>query len=355
MSLLGNFFLVCTALCLMGLFNLAVLQKAPGGDAGVGHAWAIVILCGALLISAALTTLAVGWRGGFDRFGSGTGMRGLVGLSWFVLTALGFYLLGEPGTLLPKAVRMAGLFVLPVLVLAWAAVHLNDGLVRILPVGTATALTLGVVTLSSLALLGAGAGSAVRTAAGLAQRGELDSFQRGIVQQIEATNVHEGLAALLVHTPEGRHPVIRERALARIKSRADWQEELVRLLGTDAAPEVLGFLSANAVDDPALFASAIPEGLLRQAEAIRRRIRNCNHPSHLYAGMLHTEVRMSLEVASTYQAKGMDVRAAVQEMRRAFDELSPYDKPAFAAVDLIDRWLARRATRPSTDRRGGTG
>jgi len=27
-------------------------------------------------------------------------------------------------------------------------------------------------------------------------------------------------------------------------------------------------------------------------------------------------------------------------MRRAFDERSSYDKPAFSAVELIDRWLA---------------
>ena len=106
MSVFGHLCLVGTALCLLGLLNLAILQKAPGGDAGVGHAWAIV--------------------------------------------------------------------------LAWAAVHLNDGLARALPTGAATALTLGVVALSSLPLVGMGVGSAARNLAGFAQRGELDSFQQGI-------------------------------------------------------------------------------------------------------------------------------------------------------------------------------
>ncbi|WP_284618617.1 hypothetical protein [Aquabacterium humicola] len=342
MSVFGNLCLVGTALCLLGLLNLAVLQKAPGGDAGVGHAWAIVILCVGLLIVAGLTTLAVGLRGGFDRFGDSAGARALVGVGWFALTALGFYLLSDPGTFLPKVVRVAGSFVLPVLVLAWAAVHLNDGLARALPAGAATALTLGIIALSGLPLVGMAAGSVARTVAGMAQRGELDSFQQGIVQHIEATDVQQGIATLLVHTPEGRHPIIRERALARIKSRADWQDEMVRLLRSDAAPEVLGFLSANEVDNAAMFAAAVPEGLQRQAEAIRRRIRNCNHPSNLYAGMLHTEVRLALEVAGAYQAKGADVRPAVQEMKRAFDEPTPYPRPAFAAVDLIDRWLAKQ-------------
>ena len=148
-----------------------------------------------------------------------------------------------------------------------------------------------------------------------------------------------------MHTPKGRHPVIRERALAKIKSRADWQDEMVRLLRTEAAPEVLGFLSANEVDNPAMFASAFPAGLLQQAEAIRRRIRNSSHPSHLYAGLGHTDVRLALEVASTYHAKGVEVQPAVQEMRPAFDEPTPYPRPAFAAVDLIDRWLAKRGRR----------
>jgi hypothetical protein len=342
MSLFGNLSLAFTALILLGLLNLAVLQKAPGGDAGVGHAWAIVILCIGLLIGAALTTLAVGLRGGFDRFGSGTGVRALVGLCWFALTALGFYLLSDHGSLLPRVVRIACTFVLPLLVLAWAAVHLNDGLARGLPDSATTALSLAIVALTILPLIGTVAGSAVRTAASFAQRGELDSFQRGIVQQIEATDAQDGIALLLVHTPEGRHPEIRERALAKIKSRADWQDELVRLLKTEAAPEVLGFLSANEVDNPAMFASAVPEGLLQQAAEIRRRIRQSSHPSHLYAGMLHTDVCLALEVASSYRAKGVDVRAAVQEMRRAFDEPSPYDKPTFAAVELIDRWLAAK-------------
>jgi hypothetical protein len=340
MSLFGNLSLAFTALVLLGLLNLAVLQKAPGGDAGVGHAWAIVILCIGLLIGAALTTLAVGLRGGFDHFGSGAGMRALVGLGWFALTVLGFSLLSDHGSLLPKALRIACTFALPVLMLAWAAVHLNDSLARALPAGAATALTLAIVALTSLPLLGTVAGSVARNAASFAQRGELDSFQRGIIQHIEATDAQQGIAALLVHTPKGRHPEIRERALAKIKSRADWQEELVRLLKTEVAPEVLGFMSANEVDDPAMFASAVPEGLLQQAAEIRRRIRNSSHPSHLYAGMLHTDVRVALEVASSYRAKGVDVRAAVQEMRRAFDERSPHDKPAFSAVGLIDRWLA---------------
>lgn len=343
MSLFGNISLVCTALCLLGLLNLAFLQRQPGGDAGVGHAWAILFLCGILLICAALATLAVGLRGGFDRFGSSTAMRTLVGLGGFGLTALAFYLFGDPGTFLPKAVRMAGLLVLPVLVLVWAAVHLNDGLARALPSGAATALALGIVALSGLPLLGMVAGKAVQGAAGFAKRGELDSFQQGIVQHIDATNVQDGIVSLLVHTPQGRHPVIRERALAKIKSRADWQAEMVRLLGTEAAPEVLGFLSTNEVDDPAMLAGAIAEGLLQQAQAIRQRIRRCSHPSHLSAGMLYFEVRRALEVASSYQAKGgLNARAAVQEMRNAFDEPSPCDKPAFAAVELLDSWLAKK-------------
>lgn len=342
MSVFGNLCLVGTALCLLGLLNLAVLQKAPSGDAGVGHAWAIVILCAALFVAAGLTTLAVGLRGGFDRFGHGAGARALVGMGWFALTALGFYLLSDPGTFLPQPLRMACVFVLPALVLAWAAVHLNDGLARALPAGAATALSLGVAALSCLALAGNAVGSATRTMAVLAHRGELDNFQRGIVEQIDATDVREGIAALLVHTPEGRHPVIRDRALAKIQSRADWQDELLRLLGTEAAPEVLGFLSAHAVEPPARVAAALPAGLLQQAEAIRQRIRNSNHPSHLYAGMLHTEVRLALAVASTYQGQGVDLRPAVQEMRRAFDEPTPYARPAFTAVELIDRWLAKQ-------------
>lgn len=339
MSLFGNICLAGSALCLLGLFNLAFVQKAPGGDAGVGHAWLTFMLVGALLLCAALTTLAVGLRGGFERFGTSTGTRAVVGVAWFVLVAWGMYRLADPGTYLPRIVRVGGTFALPMLVLAWAAVHLNDGLARMLPAGAATALTMAIGALATLPLAGMVVGSAVRHVPVVTQRGELGSFEQGIVQQIDATNAQDGIVNLLVHTPRGRHPVIRERALAKIKSRIDWQEELARLLKTPSASEVLGFLSANEVVNHALFAAAMPEALAQVALDIRRHIRECNHPSNLYAGMMSTEVRLALEVASAYQAKGVDLRAAVQEVKRAFDEPTPYAKPTFVATSHVDRWL----------------
>lgn len=349
MSLFGNLCLAGSVLCLLGLFNLAFVQRAPGGDAGVGHAWLTFMLIGVLLVCAALTTVAVGLRGGFERFGQSTGARALVGVAWFALAAWGMYHFASPGTYLPLVVRMAGTFALPVLMLAWAAVHLNDGLGRQLPAGTATALTLAVAALACLPLasmvvgsvVGSVMGSAARHVAGFTQPAELGSFDQGLVQQIEATNAQEGIVGLLVHTPKGRHPVIRERALAKIKSRIDWQEELARLLQTQAASEVLAFLASNEVADHALFAAAMPQGLAQVAIEIRRSIHLSNHPSNLYAGMKSTEVRLALEVASVYQARGVDLRAAVQEMKRAFDEPTPYDKPTFSAVAGIDRWLAK--------------
>lgn len=339
MTAFGNAALAGALLCLLGLLHAAVLTKGPGGDAGVGQAFVILLWVGGLVVCFAGVTFAAGRLGGFDWLGGSTGVRVALAAAWFALAVLGVYL--YPSAPLPRVLRMAGAIALPLCLLAWGAVHLNAGLGRALPSGTPRALTLAALALSALPLALHLFGQGWSHVAALSRHGELDSFQKGLAEQIEAHDVRQGIATLLVHTPRGRHPLLREKALAKIKSRPDWQDELVRLLKTEAAPEVLGFLSANEVDDPARFAAAIDDGLRQQAQDIRAQIRESNHPSNLYAGLRQTEARLALEVADKFQRQGVDYRAAVFEMRRAFDEPSGYPTPAFEGARLIDQWLAR--------------
>lgn len=339
MNALGNAALAGAVLCLLGLLNVAVLTKGPGGDAGVGHAFVVLLWAAGLVLCFGCVTIVIGTMGGFAWLGGSPGVRLVLAGGWFVLAVAGVYL--YPGAAWPVVLRMAGAIVLPLCLLAWAAVHLNPGLASALPPGTAKALTITAFVLGALPVASLALGRGLGTVAALSPRRELDSFQQGLVAQIEAHDVQQGIAGLLVHTPRGRHPILREKALAKIKSRPDWQDELARLLKTETAPEVLGFLSAHEVDDPARFAAPVNDGLLQQAQDIRAQIRESNHPSNLYAGLRQTEVRLALEVADKFQRQGVDYRAAVLEMRRAFDEPCRYPTPTFEGARLIDQWLAR--------------
>jgi hypothetical protein len=289
----------------------------------------------------ALVTAAVGQRGGFAWIGGNGVLRFLLVSGGFLLTMWGFYRLSEPGAGLPKVLSLFCFSALTLLLLVWAAVHLNDGLRSLLPTGAPKMLTILVFALSLVPMATAFGRNLGLRVLMLANRGELDDFQKGIVAQIDTTDVQNRMAELLVHTPEGRHPVIREKALAKIKSLPDWQERMVELLKAEWSTDVLEFLADNEVDNKALFPAAINEGILRLAQGVRRYIRDCSHPSHLYSGMRSTETRKVLEVARLYKDMGVDYRPAVQELRNAFDEPSPYDKPEFSAVKLLDKWLAR--------------
>lgn len=137
-------------------------------------------------------------------------------------------------------------------------------------------------------------------------RGELDDFQKGIVARIHSTDAQKSIVSLLVHTAEGRRPIIREKAIAKIKSRPDWQEELARLLRTGNGPEVFNFLSSNAVEKTDIFPEAINEGDLTQAEMIRTSIRNCSHRDHLRKSSFFFEINDHLKSVKPFQRAGYD-------------------------------------------------
>lgn len=342
MAFPGNFFLSIATLFFFGLVYNLLFKKMPGGDAGVGYAWAILILFAGFGVCMTIVAAIIGQKGGFAWLGSSSTIRFLVATGGFLLTLTGFYFYTETGgggSGIRGIIRYTGVVLLPLLLLSWGAIHLNDGLRASLPAALPRWLTIVTFLLGSLPVLTFYAGRKMQTFRALANRGELDSFEQGLVQKIDSTDVMTGMGSLLVHTPASRKRIIREKALAKIKSRPDWQEELARLLTTRWAPEALGFLADNEVENKALFANPVREGILVQAAEIRRSIRDTNHRDNLYAGRFYSEVRTVLEVLKRFKDANIDYRPAVQELRNAFNEPCRYDKPDFKAPELLDKWL----------------
>ena len=147
---------------------------------------------------------------------------------------------------------------------------------------------------------------------------------------------------LLVYTDKNQSAELRNKALEKIHSRPDWQEELVRRLQNDWAPEVFTFLASNDVSDKAIFAEPLKAGILIQARLIRESIRNCNNEYDLYPGRFTWEVERVLRAVDRFKGNGVDYTTAIKELSNALDEPVRFGKPELKAKKLVDHWLNKK-------------
>ena len=61
------------------------------------------------------------------------------------------------------------------------------------------------------------------------------------------------MAHILVFTDANHDKEVRERAVAKVKTNPQWQQELCRLLENNGAIEAFFFLASNEVEDKNLF------------------------------------------------------------------------------------------------------
>lgn len=344
-SLLANGCLALATLTFILLAKGIYLKPMPGGDYGVGYAWGAIILSAVFILLIGVSMLAIGWRGGFQWVASSSNSRMVLMVLTFLAIALTISVagMGEGG---PK-LRMASMilsFAMPLAVLATGFLLANDPLEGGLPTSIARKMAMGVFGMSGVF---ASAFIVVllipmfqRSFATLTHdSSKLDSFEEGILLNIDTCNIQKDLVFMLVHTDDNQKPIIREHALAKIKTRADWQEELVRRLDSGWAEEVFTFLASNEVDDKSLFPEAVRLGVLNQAKIIRQKIRESRD---LSGGQYTWEVDRVLRTVEKFEGMGVDYLPAVRELRAAFDEPSPFEKPSFRAAQMLDKWLKKR-------------
>ena len=347
MILLGNIFLGLAALVFWALFNMMFLKTPPrGGDAVVGYAWALIFGVLAFSICLSIVTAVIGKLGGFA-WSEGNAKTAMVvtGLL-LVLLGNGFFTLmaGEGTSDLPPFVRQVFRYipaVLPPLLILAAGLLLNAGPKGVPALSYQLPIALGLLTgiaAIALMLVQHSRQTAARTKAKTEYQ---DQFQIDRLRQIDTTDLSTNIVFLFVFTDANQAPIVRERALARIKMRPDWQEELVRRLQNDWAPEAFNFLASNEVDNKDLFPEAVREGILIQARLIRESIRKCRGDYDLYQGRYSWEVERVLRTIDRFQGMGVDYRPAVVELRKALDEPTSFKKPKLYCVPVLDKWLKK--------------
>jgi hypothetical protein len=330
------------------------LAGAPGGDRGVGFAWALLaghasvlaillVLTGLLAVAGRLPATPLAW--------STRALPALlfVGLSGAAAAAAA--LAAPTGAVAPMSLaavmRLFPLLV-PLLLTVTGGMLLLGAPSLIAPNPWATRL-LGVVAAQTLVLALVLAFPSVKgridVQRTIASRdpAALDAFQQQRLDYMNGLDPATHFATILGETRGGNHRTIRESALARIQAVPDWESHVVAELSGPNAAAAFTFLASHDVGDPAPYAAAATAGILTEADRVRARIRNASHSSHLYESLMVFEVDELLAALTKLSSAGVDYTPALREVRAAFAEPADWPHPRYRAVGLIDRWLRKHS------------
>ncbi len=351
MTILGNALLVIATLLFLGLASM-LLGKAPSGsgDSLMGFAWGMIILNLAFSICIILVYTLVAIKGGLEWAGSSSSQRfwrvTLLLLAALITSALAGLFKYEHGPV-PGLLRVYSSFaplVIPLVLIGAAGILLNDNLrTSVSPSLYKYPLYLAAiigVTGSASALFGSIAQSMRNQKARVEAAANFeDENHLRILGEIDSCNVMTSMVNILVFTGDNQPEEIMQKAVAKVKTNPEWQQELIRLMGTDWAPEVFQFLASNPVDDPALFAQPLKEAIQIQARLIRESIQSSSHPSHFYAGRFGWEIERVIRTVDKFQGNGTDYLPDMKDLRAALDEPTDFEKVDFSCTPILDKWI----------------
>jgi hypothetical protein len=354
--MLGNILIVLTALCLFGLINITSVP-APGGDRGVGYAFVMLFFGGGFLVLSGLLTWNMGARDCFDWVQIPGFHRGLfVFLAWLMFTIAVFAMAvfrseWHPGEL-PEYLRWLSKTLavvwLPILMFVPALLLLNaDRTAGIASVWVKTPMLTG-LGLSLLIFLGIAIGyfrakgQNFNNKAAYDQQRD-DATHNKFIDEIAAHKPDDPLVHILALTGRFHDADVREAAVAKVKSRPDWEAELIRLLReTSWDTEVYSFIDGNRVDHPELFVEPINISIRRVAEEVKNRIKDADNLQDWHFEHFGIE-RLFRAIDQQFLLPGADYRPAVLDLRKALDTPKPerFKDVKFTLAPIVDNWLKK--------------
>ncbi|MBL7827183.1 MAG: hypothetical protein JNJ57_11160 [Saprospiraceae bacterium] len=354
MSILGNIFLVILAL-LSVLTISQVFGKTPpnSGDAVGGYAMGLILFNVVMLACMLIITGVIAHKGGFQWLTLSPGSRNLVvwgGVLAMVATnAMSAVFKYEAGPT-PALLKVFSAFVPALLPLIWiftSAVLLNEGLRSIIPPITyqAALITgwvigiLGVISTIGGFISQSNSNAQARIAEMQADQAR---YHQDHLKQIDSTDANKSFINIIVFTDFNHDQDVRERALAKIKSNPNWQQDLIKYLDNEnAALEAFTFLASNPVDDQQVMAEPVRRGTFNAAKKIRSRIAKGSHGAHFYADQFSYEIERILKTIDRFKNTGIDYKPALMELRAALDEPNPAKEVKFQIIPVLDKYIAR--------------
>jgi hypothetical protein len=351
-TIIGNIFLFLASLLFIGFTTVLYgSSSARGGDAGVGNVWGVIYFNLAFLACMTVVTIAIAWNGGFEWIAPDKSTRYFLVAFGFLSAIIATTICGlfkdEPGSV-PLLVRFFSGFgpaLIPFVMLAASAILLNEGLRASVPVFVYKWPLMLIFAISLITIAASIAGwmadSARRQSARMEETiSSQDENHRRMLAEIDSCDVSKNMVFILVFADANQHADVRENAVAKIRTNPNWEQELIRLLECDWAPEAFNFLASNPIDHPDLFLEPVRQGVLNQARLIRESIRRSSHPSHFDPDLFSWEVERALRTVDRFNGSGTDYKPDVQALRAALDEPSEYkQKTTLRCVSTVDNWL----------------
>ncbi len=295
----------------------------------------------------AVVVVAISGKGGFDWVSPSWGFRSMVlgvGLVSIVFTtAMCLFLKNEAGFSSPIVRLLSGILplLIPVALIVSGAILLNDGLRQTVP---DSVYKIPLIAVFCLGILGAGGAliawmiqsnkNAMRQIEETMER--QDQNEKRMLAEVDSCDVSKNMVFILVLTDANHDQNLREKAVAKIKTNPKWQQELIRLLECDWAPQAFTFLASNEVDDKNLFLEPIRKGVLNQAKLMRQTIRKS---SYLYHDIFVWEVDRVLRTIARFEGMGVDYLPEVREIRAALDEPFDGEKMKLDCTATLDNWI----------------
>jgi hypothetical protein len=353
--MLGNILLVFITLALIALIQLTS-SPAPGGDRGVGYAFAMILYGGAFALFSGLLAWYAGKNGLFNWAPLAPHNRNLLifigWLAFFFGVAFSAMFRSEwhagelPQVLKWLADAQSAVW-LSLLVLVPLAVLINSEKQAAAPelwVKIPFLIGMGICALIGLALLfGWFRASARQSADRIEYQQQRDeSIHQQHLADIAAFQPSDPLVNILSLTGRFHDPDVRNAAVEKVKSRPDWEAELIRLLNeTEWQSQVYQLIDGNEVPHPELFVEPINRSIRHTAEEIRRRITGANDLQDWH--FEHFSIDRVLRAIDEQFSKvpGADFRPAVRELRAALDTPKPerFQKVQFTTTREVDNWL----------------
>jgi hypothetical protein len=351
--MLGNILFAISVFFLFGFLNVTS-SPMPGGDRGVGYALMMIICGGGFFVSTGLLAWKLGANHCFDWLGERSRVLLLLGWFAFAISTMGSALFktewhaGEFPQYLQWLSQAQAAIWLPLLVLLPAFGLLNFGKAAPeVPYFIQIPIKIG-FSISVLMLLGLVFGYFQATSKQAAyqlteQKNRTDNQHNEHINYISEQKPDDPILNILALTGRFHDADVRELAVAKVKSHADWEAELIRLLNdTEWQSEVYQFIDGNQVDHPELFVEPIKKSIRRCAKKIRDDIKDSNNLQDWHFEHLSIE-RLFRAIDEQFSLPGADYRPTVMELRTALDTPKPerFKKVRFALTSVVDDWLKK--------------
>ena len=353
MQIIAHFLLVILILIYLSVSHQIYFTKLPGGDAGVSWAWNLVYSYLSMIVLMLLLALFIGLKGGYgeiDLLSSNKVLIACLGsLSISIGAGLASFMKGEP-SFLPSIIHKVIIYIstfIPLVFIICSFILLNRNWLPISPASLKIPLVgSALVGLASIIffvfnLLLESIQNQQNKIKSIIEREEANDIR--MIKEIESANVLSDVDFLriMVFADDNKDSSVVNKAVAKIKSRPDWQQTMVIFLKSDGALEVFNFLASHDAEIKELFPEAVKKGMLSVAEYIRSRIKESSQAHHFYPDQFSWEVERALRSADRFKDMAVDFVPAAIEIKKALLQPHQIPRKPFSCIKTVDQWILK--------------